>query len=1066
MLFALVVASSQIDIPGPAGSGSFGETVAVLPNGNLVICDPGYDAGSITDVGAAYLYDGADGTLISMLTGSKTSDWICDGGITVLANGNYLVVSPHWDNGAAWDVGAVTWGDGTTGVAGPVSAANSLVGSSTGDHVGLIYWSQRVVTALSNGNYVVNSRDWDNGAAADAGAVTWGDGTTGIRGTVSAANSLVGSSPDDHIGDHIYSLANGNYVVNSRDWDNGAAADAGAVTWGDGTTGIRGTVSAANSLVGSFPGDYVGGWGTTALANGNYLVRSPRWDNGAVADAGAVTWANGATGITGPVSTANSLVGSSAGDMIGLHGLYELANGNYVVESRYWDNGVGAVTWGDGTTGVAGPVSAANSLVGSSANDHVGIWGVTALSNGNYLVKSPDWDNGIVGNAGAVTWGDGTKGVTGLVSAANSLVGSSPSDQIGRGTPITIGKDVYSYSSAVIELANGNYVVSSAYWDNGAMADAGAVTWGDGTTGITGPVSSANSLVGSSAYDQVGSKIMPQGTVNSVDLLANGNYLVGSPNWDNGSVADAGAVTWADGTTGITGTISAANSLVGSSPGDQIGNYVELLDNGNYLVVIPIWDNGAASDAGAVAWGNGATGIAGPVSAGNSLVGSSAGDQVGYWGVRELANGNYVVESRFWNNGAATNAGAVTWGDGTTGITGPVSAANSLVGSSSGDQVGYLGVTALSNGNYVVSSHLWDYGTVTDAGAATWGDGTTGITGTISAANSLVGSLWYDEVGLSVSTLSNGNYVVSSPYWDNGSAGNTGAVTWGNGETGIAGPVSAANSLVGSSSGDQVGNLGVTALSNGNYVVESCYWDNGAATNAGAVTWGDGTIGITGPVSAANSLVGSTAYDQVGSLVGPGPNVVMVNSVDGLANGNYVVLSPDWDNGSVADAGAVTWGDGATGTRGPITAENSVRGEAAGGGLHMFYKYDPYNEQLAVSRPADNTVILFRPNRVPVAEAGRPLITARGALVRLDGSASYDPDGNLPLQFEWTQTGGPPVVLSDPHAISPTFTAPDERTSLTFNLVVTDALGSSSKPSMAIVFVDPYQYFLPLTPEH
>ena len=52
------------------------------------------------------------------------------------------------------------------------------------------------------------------------------------------------------------------------------------------------------------------------------------------------------------------------------------------------------------------------------------------------------------------------------------------------------------------------------------------------------------------------------------------------------------------------------------------------------------------------------------------------------------------------------------------------------------------------------------------------------------------------------------------------------------------------------------------ALSNGNYVVRSAYWDNGAATNAGAVTWGSGTTGVSGVVSSSNSLVGSTSNDS------------------------------------------------------------------------------------------------------------------------------------------------------------------------------------------------------------
>lgn len=44
---------------------------------------------------------------------------------------------------------------------------------------------------------------------------------------------------------------------------------------------------------------------------------------------------------------------------------------------------MGAVTWGNGQTGISGVVSSANSLVGSTGIDLVGFRGVTALSNGN-----------------------------------------------------------------------------------------------------------------------------------------------------------------------------------------------------------------------------------------------------------------------------------------------------------------------------------------------------------------------------------------------------------------------------------------------------------------------------------------------------------------------------------------------------------------------------------------------------------------------------------------------------------------------------------------------------------
>ncbi len=93
-----------------------------------------------------------------------------------------------------------------------------------------------------------------------------------------------------------------------------------------------------------------------------------------------------------------------------------------------------------------------------------------------------------------------------------------------------------------------------------------------------------------------------------------------------------------------------------------------------------------------------------------------------------------------------------------------------------------------------------------------------------------------------------------------------------------------------------VGTSGLTALTNGNYVVLSQSWDNGTtATDAGAVTWGSGTVGVSGVVSSSNSLVGSTTNDNVGT-----------SGVTALTNGNYVVRSVGWDNGTTtADAGAV-----------------------------------------------------------------------------------------------------------------------------------------------------------------
>jgi hypothetical protein len=886
--------------PNPNAGNRFGANRLVLTSGNVVITSPMDDLGG-TDAGAVYLFNAMTGALVSTLRGSSPGDQIGSNGATFLNNGNFLISSPFWDTGSVTDVGAVTWGNGFTGFpSGVISSSNSLVGSSANDSIG-----SSGISTLSNGNYVVSSTSWDSGTVGDVGAVTWGSGSTGISGIVRSNNSLVGSSPGDMIGNSgISVLTTGNYIVRSNNWDSGTASDAGAVTWGNGQIGITGIISSNNSLVGSTANDYVGVGGIAELSNGNYVVMSYLWNSiGTRTGVGAITWGNGSTGITGVVSSTNSLVGSSLNDNIGDSGFYYLSNGNYVVRSQSWDSGtasnVGAVTWGNASTAITGVVSSNNSLVGSITNDSVGSGGITALSNGNYIVSSFNWDSGTLTDVGAVTWGNGTIGVKGLVSSVNSLVGSRASDNVG--------------SSGITSLSNGNYVVRSAAWDSGTITNVGAVTWGNGTSGITGVVSSNNSLVGSTASDNVGSVL--------ITTLANGNYIVNTPVWDSGTMSNVGAVTWGNGAAGITGVVSSLNSLVGSRPNDAVGSGgITTLSSGHYVVVSTAWDSGTVLDVGAVTWGNGSTGRSGVVSSTNSLVGSQAFDGVGGRAVFTLSNGNYLVSTTNWDFGTVLNVGALTWGNGTTGISGVVSSNNSLVGSSGNDSIG-SSVVFLNNGNYVVSSQNWDSGTVANVGAVTWGNGATGISGVVSSNNSLVGSTAGDTIGSSIDKLSNGNYVLRSPVWDSGTVPNVGAVTWGNGTTGITGVVSSSNSLVGSMPNDLVGNIGNTILSNSNYVVVSTSWDSGTAINAGAVTWGNGRTGIAGVVSSSNSLVGSIADDRVGN-----------GGITPLNNGGYVVNSPYWDFGILFDAGALTWGSDISGVSGLVSSSNSIVSKTSNSG--------------------------------------------------------------------------------------------------------------------------------------
>jgi len=738
----------QTDILGPAGSGQFGRAVVALANGNFVVTDPGYDADGKENVGAVHLYSGRTLERISTLRGGRANDGVGGGGVLALSNGNFVVMSPQWTNGAALNAGAVTWVNGVSGLNGVVSAGNSLVGSSAFDVIGGPSFSGGFsVQELTNGNYVVSSPEWDNGAESDAGAVTWGNGTAPTTGAISSANSLVGSSASDVVGSMPPTLlSNGNYVVVAPDWDNGDKLDAGAAVWGSGATGVSGVISGANALVGSKADDQVG-HRAVALTNGNYVIESPYWDNGAAENAGAVTWGDGATGVKGLISSSNSLVGDRTSDLIGgKAAVTPLSNGNYVVRSPNWQRGAvneaGAVTWGNGATGTVGSVLESNSLVGSTLEDRVGSL-VTPLADGSYLVTSPEWNQGAQQKVGAVTWRSGSSASAGVVSEANSLVGSTALDAVGSG--------------GVFALAGGQIVVASPAWTN-AGTQTGAVTWFADTSTLKGTLSTANSLYGSTDGDMVGASALVG--MYGVTVLANGNYVVTSPFWDNGAVVDAGAVTWVNGATGMTGAVSAANSLVGDSSEDFVGEWgATALRNGNYVVTSPQWDGASAMDTGAVTWGDGASGSSGVVSAANSLVGSTASDQVGADGILALGNGNYVVGSSRWDNGGQADAGAVTWGNGASGVQGAVSATNSLVGSKADDFVTILDARALPNGDFLVRSPQWDWGALEESGAVTPVDGAVGSSGVLSQANSVLGNVAHS--GIVVSQEFNGMF----NYW-------------------------------------------------------------------------------------------------------------------------------------------------------------------------------------------------------------------------------------------------------------------------------------------------------------
>jgi len=94
-------------------------------------------------------------------------------------------------------------------------------------------------------------------------------------------------------------------------------------------------------------------------------------------------------------------------------------------------------------------------------------------------------------------------------------------------------------------------------------------------------------------------------------------------------------------------------------------------------------------------------------------------------------------------------------------------------------------------------------------------------------------------------------------------------------------------------------------------------------------------------------------------------------------------------------------------------------------------------------------------NEAPVADAGTDQGVTSGDFLSLDGRNSADSDDGI-ASFRWNQVSGPPVALSDPMAMTPTFTAPDVSgtTVLEFQLTVTD-LGGLRSSDHCLVTIDP-----------
>jgi photosystem II stability/assembly factor-like uncharacterized protein len=110
---------------------------------------------------------------------------------------------------------------------------------------------------------------------------------------------------------------------------------------------------------------------------------------------------------------------------------------------------------------------------------------------------------------------------------------------------------------------------------------------------------------------------------------------------------------------------------------------------------------------------------------------------------------------------------------------------------------------------------------------------------------------------------------------------------------------------------------------------------------------------------------------------------------------------------------------------------------------HPMVAVDFVDDHIGYHAGADlSTYKYTQLNVPPIADAGPDQEVDENTLVTLDGSASYDPDGD-PMTYAWVQLDGPSASLAGDDTVAPTFTA-DTPGELTFELTVDDGSENSS----------------------
>jgi len=768
-------------------------------------------------------------------TGTLISTGRLNGGLVNAAGASASIAGQV--NGAFSNSGSVTLTGATTGIGGFTQTASGTLNlGSFSTTLGSLSGSGSV--QLGSGTLTTGS---DNGSTSFTGMISGGGDLiktgTGTF-TLSGANSYTGLST---INAGTLALAAGGAIAGAVQ-NNASFTNAGSVA---------GLVTNAGALAstGTLGGGLANASGAVAAIAGQL--------NGAVTNSGTITLTGTTTGIGAFTQNAGATLNlagfsTSIGGLAGT-GSVQLGSGVLTVGSNNASTSFTGVIAGSGGLTKTG----AGTLTLAGANTYSGL---TLVSAGSLALATGASLAGAVQNSGTFT---NSGGIAGPVQNTGTFlnIGSVDGTFTNAGSLASTGR----FGSGLVNNANATASISGQL--NGAVTNAGTITFGNSTTGITTFTQAATGALNLAGFSATLGSLSGSGSVQ----LGSGTLTTGG---NNTSTSFEGILS---GSGGLTKAGTGTMTLTGASAYSGLTQI-----NGGALTI-----TSGASLAGAVI---------------NTATLNSTGTLNGLLTNATGANANI---SGALNN-ALINRGTVNLTGTTTGITELTMATGSAfnVGgfaTTIGTLTGGGGIVSLGSATLTLGSgtqsQTYD-GTMT---------GTGGVTKVSANTFSLSGAQSY--TGLT--SVNGGTFILGSNASLAGAMVNNATVS-SNGQ--IAGLVTNNATLIstGTLGGGLVNAAGTTANLRGTVA--------GAISNAGAIALTGATAGIGAVTQAGTgSFVLGSNSTSFGSLAGSG--------TVRLANG--AVLTTGGNNTSTSFAGVITGAGGLTKTGAgtfTLTGANALTG--------------------------------------------------------------------------------------------------------------------------------------------